>query len=286
MNEPTARQKGDTLENTVREIESAILHTAPGFSEGTFRIQSKRIVVSDGVRHEIDLYVTAALPTGYEAIFVFECKNWQDKVGKNDIIVFSEKVKATNAQRGFFVAKSFTKDAVAQAEKDPRLELLTAAELDPSSVLVPPNLISTHIITGSVNVVFGGFGSTGLPPFTPNLSNASFSVDGIPIVAADYIQEWTKKVRDDRVARFPWDTVPEGVHIVDFADERRFAEGSAFLDGRPVRNITLNGTTEVQLDRAVVVSVFEVKTRGRLITVELNSPVLEVTAEIVEVGSQ
>jgi Restriction endonuclease len=163
MNEPTARQKGDTLENTVREIESTILHTAPGFSEGTFRIQSKRIVVSDGVRHEIDLYVTAALPTGYEAIFVFECKNWQDKVGKNDIIVFSEKVKATNAQRGFFVAKSFTKDAVAQAEKDPRLELLTAAELDPSSVLVPPNLISTHIITGSVNVVFGGSAAQASP---------------------------------------------------------------------------------------------------------------------------
>jgi hypothetical protein len=94
---------------------------------------------------------------------VFECKNWQDKVGKNDIIVFSEKVKATNAQRGFFVAKSFTKDAVAQAEKDPRLELLTAAELDPSSVLVPPNLISTHIITGSVNVVFGGSAAQASP---------------------------------------------------------------------------------------------------------------------------
>ena len=163
MNEPTARQKGDTLENTVREIESTILHTAPGFSEGTFRIQGKRIVVSDGVRHEIDVYVTAALPTGYEAIFVFECKNWQDKVGKNDIIVFSEKIKATNAQRGFFVAKSFTKDAVAQAEKDPRLELLTAEQLDPSSVLVPPNIISTHIGPTSVNVVFGGLAAQASP---------------------------------------------------------------------------------------------------------------------------
>jgi hypothetical protein len=286
MNKPTAQQKGNALEDAVRAIESTILHAAPGFSEGTFRIQSKRIVVSDGVRHEIDLLVTAALPAGYEATFVFECKNWQEKVGKNDIIVFSEKIKATGAQKGFFVAKSFTKDAVAQAEKDPRIELLTAAELHPSSILVPPNIFSTHMGRTSVNVVFGGFGEGTINIPELNLSDVSFSVDGSPIVPADYVRKWIEEVRIDHVNRFSWEALPDGVHMLEFADRRIFAEGRAFLDGRPVRSITLRGTVEVQLDRAVVMSVFEVKTRGRLVTVEINSPVLEVAAQLVELDSK
>jgi hypothetical protein len=113
MTKKGAREKGDELEDAVHAIEDTILKTAPGFAEGTFRIESKRIVSLDGVRHEIDLFVTAALPSGYDAVFVFECKNWEEKVGKNEIIIFSEKVRAANAQKGFFVARAFTKDAKA-----------------------------------------------------------------------------------------------------------------------------------------------------------------------------
>src|SRR5437879_2880832 len=51
-----------------------------------------------------------------------------DNIPKNDIIIFSEKIKAAEAQRGFFVAPSFTRDAEAQARLDPRMELLTARE--------------------------------------------------------------------------------------------------------------------------------------------------------------
>uniref|UniRef100_UPI00286BF9C8 restriction endonuclease n=1 Tax=Methylibium sp. TaxID=2067992 RepID=UPI00286BF9C8 len=115
---PSPKEKGDSLEDAVRAIEDSILRSAPGFAHGTFRIEQKRIVQSAGVRHEVDLFVTASLATGYEATFIFECKNWQAKVGKNEIIVFSEKVATVGAQRGFFVARAFTRDARAQAAKD------------------------------------------------------------------------------------------------------------------------------------------------------------------------
>lgn len=62
MTKTSAREKGDALEDAVHAIEDTILKTAPGFAEGTFRIESKRIVSLDGVRHEIDLFVTAAPP--------------------------------------------------------------------------------------------------------------------------------------------------------------------------------------------------------------------------------
>ncbi len=98
-------------------IETTILKASPALTENRFTIENKKIIVAEGVRHEIDILVSVDLSNGYEATFVFECKNWEEKVGKNEIIVFSEKIKATQAQKGFFVARSFTADAQAQASK-------------------------------------------------------------------------------------------------------------------------------------------------------------------------
>src|SRR5437763_15769992 len=95
-------EKGDQLERAVRAIEQAILAQSPGLKQNAFRIESKKLLVSDGVKHEIDLWVQVDIGPGYDSIFIFECKNWEEKVSKNEIIIFSEKIKATNAQRGFF----------------------------------------------------------------------------------------------------------------------------------------------------------------------------------------
>ncbi len=111
-------------------IESTILHTAPHLKEKNFTIESKKIINSGGVHHEIDVYVTVDSAPGYSAIYIFECKNWKDSVGKNEIILFVEKINCSNAVLGYFVATSFTKDAMAQAEKCSRLTLLRAEEID------------------------------------------------------------------------------------------------------------------------------------------------------------
>src|SRR5436309_3248608 len=125
---PTPLEKGNVLEVSVRSIERAILQSSPALKEKTFVIESKKIVAVDGVHHEIDVFVTVDLGKGYRAIFIFECKNWDAPVGKNEIVIFSEKIDAIQAQCGFFVAKAYTADAEAQARRDPRIRLLTATE--------------------------------------------------------------------------------------------------------------------------------------------------------------
>src|SRR5580704_17255961 len=106
----TSKDKGDALEHAVKAIESVIRRSYSGLSENTLRIEAKKIVVVEGVHHEIDVHVTVDLGRSYSAIFIFEYKNWLgEKVGKNEIIVLAEKVKACGAQRGFFVAKSYTR---------------------------------------------------------------------------------------------------------------------------------------------------------------------------------
>ena len=64
------------------------MQSFPGYTESSFRIEGKKIVRANGVRHEIDIYVSVILGTGYDAVFIFECKNQEEKVNKNDIIVF------------------------------------------------------------------------------------------------------------------------------------------------------------------------------------------------------
>src|SRR6266481_4365863 len=106
-----ARKKGTDLERAIALIEETILNAVPELSDKSYKISSPRIIVVDGVKHEIDVWVEFDIGSGYTSRFIFETKNWRKKVGKNHLIIFSEKIKAAQAQQGFFVAKALTKYA-------------------------------------------------------------------------------------------------------------------------------------------------------------------------------
>jgi hypothetical protein len=57
-NPQTSNEKGNVLHNAVLSIEQHILHTAPHLKNKNFTIESKKISNSEGVHHEIDIYVT------------------------------------------------------------------------------------------------------------------------------------------------------------------------------------------------------------------------------------
>ena len=99
-------EKGRELENAVQAIEAVILESSPALREKPFRIEARKRMNVGGVRHEVDIFVTVQVANGYTATFIFECKNWEGAVGKNEIIIFSEKIAATNAQRGYFPRRS------------------------------------------------------------------------------------------------------------------------------------------------------------------------------------
>jgi hypothetical protein len=123
-------QKGRELENAVALIQRSILASDPKVKGTRFSIETKRVVIISGVRHEIDVLVKTLPGSNYESTWIFECKNWKKPVGKNDIIILAEKVGVIGAARGFLVARSFSKDAVAQAKLDTRLKLTTFERRD------------------------------------------------------------------------------------------------------------------------------------------------------------
>jgi hypothetical protein len=280
----TPKHKGDQLEDAVRAIEHSILSAAPGFAEGTFRIQQKRIVQDAGVHHEVDLFVTASLATGYEATFIFECKNWQAKVGKNEIIVFAEKVAAVGAQRGFFVARAFTKDARAQAAKNPRIELLVASHVQPVVKMQFPQVV--HIAIGKTDVHVQ-FGHTGVEPESlPRLDDQVIQMSTESLLARDYVNKWVDNVRREHVRDLRVSDMPDGEYTVQLSAEQQFSYGEARLDEVPLRRIELHGTAQVTIVRAAVLSIFEVASRGRLLRIGIDNAGIEMRADIVELTGQ
>ena len=116
---------GKSLERATQLIENHILDHIEKSKIGEIKIETNKIVTVNDVKHEIDVFVNVDLKIGTTLIYIFECKDWETKtVSKNDIIVFSEKINALSAAKGYFVAKRFGKYAVNQVKQDSRIQLL------------------------------------------------------------------------------------------------------------------------------------------------------------------
>src|ERR1017187_6496765 len=216
-----ALKKGHQLEEAVRAIEETILRQSPGLKEGAFRIESRKLIYADGVKHEIDLWVSVEIAKGYKSIFVFECKNWEDKVSKNEIIVFCEKIDVTSAQKGFFVAKSFTRDAVAQAAKDARIQLLTAEDLPTEMVEVP---MQFHVIILEGSAIELAFKSRGIRPDQPvtRIKVMEVTLRGETMNIQELAKTFSEEAWQTRSCTFPSGTLPEGVYPVSAEGELLF----------------------------------------------------------------
>lgn len=262
----TPLEKGDRLERAVRAIEEAILNASPSLRDRPFAIESKKTVVIDGVRHELDLFVTVDLAREYKSIFIFECKNQQEAVGKNEIIVFSEKINAVAAQRGFFVARSYSRDAEAQAKKDPRIKLLVATEHDPAGLPVP---FDFHFIVQnetSARVEFHERGSVRSQKQDILAASARFRLRGEDIEFEPYVRGWTNEVSKEGFRRVPSATLPEGTYDHTVTFERTFADGEFTIDGRDMEWGRLHLTFKYRVYRPAILTHFEVATRGRTLS--------------------
>ncbi len=271
-------QIGDELERAVHHIEETIVRSFPRLSEEDFDLEPKKIINAEGVRHEIDLYVKYSLPLGYDSVFLFECKNWKKPVDKNQIVVFSEKIKVTNAQRGFFVAKSYSKNAIAQASKDPKIELLSARELDPDIFEIPFGFHVVFVEEKRVKeLIFHAaeaepvssaemHASDSLP--MTRLDVASLELNGRETALAEYFDGWIDEEVDRNMSTFPSGEMPTGVYTREIHAEKELADEVLKLNGQRVERIAMRLTYDVRVIRPRIRSVLDVEGRGRSIQLE------------------
>lgn len=267
----TPQQKGNALEEAVFAIEEQILRTSPNVKEKTYLIESKKHINAGVVHHEIDIFVTFELGPGYRPVYIFECKNWAEAVGKNEIIVFSEKIAAAGAQRGFFIAKSFTADAVAQAQKEPRMELLVVTEHDPANSILPFGYHTTFTKPSHIKCTLRKWGATSKNATAFDISQAVATLDGKPLSLVDYFNGWGTEAMNESMRTFPSGTMPDGIYQRECAAERMFSEGCFIVNGMTIQTAKIEVQFDVYLTHPAVKSHFEVGGRGRVISFEAHS---------------
>jgi hypothetical protein len=262
----TPLEKGNALEEAVKAIEHTILQSTSGLEKDSFLIVSKKIVIVEDVRHEIDVWAEIDHGKGYKSIYIFECKNWKSSVGKNEIIVFSEKIDAVQANKGFFVAKSLTKDAKAQAKKDKRITILDATEHPVENIPMPFNF---HFILRE-----GEHGDLTVEERNPSnkplgkkelldFSTVECKLNDKPLNLLEYAQQWIKDCADKRLNSFQSAHKEEGIYDLDASDERVFGKGELLIDGKDVEKLKLVVTFKTKIVRQEIISHYEVATRGR-----------------------
>lgn len=257
-------EKGNALEAAVAAIERHILSNSQGLSEKTFLIESKKRIVVDGVHHEIDIFVTIDPGGGYKSVFIFECKNWEEAVGKNEIIIFAEKIGATQAQKGFFVAKSFTKDAEAQANTNARIQLVIAAEHEPTTAPLPLGFHGLVITPKQIKTMFHtGKAETETNPFDVTTATAIFR--GEPIDLRTYLGKWAEEAAHQDSLSFNSVRAPEGQYDRWTQAKREFGPGEFIVNNQEMASAESEILYIATVVRPAVVSYFEVQTRGRIV---------------------
>jgi hypothetical protein len=262
----TPKEKGNALEATVAAIEQHILGTSPALREKTFLIESKKIFTTvAGVHHEIDIFVTIDVGGGYESVFIFECKNWEDAVGKNEIIIFAEKIDATRAQDGYFVAKSFTKDACSQAATNQRIRLVEASEHEPTTAPLPFGFHSLIMTPVHAEATFHKRdGGTQLK--TIDVATAVAKLRGELIDLRGYLCKWAEDAASQDALSFRSERYPEGDYERSTEAKREFAERELTIDGMEIAWAETSVRYKATVVRPAVVSYFEVQSRGRVVS--------------------
>lgn len=277
----TPKEKGDRLEQAVLWIEKTILSSSPELQKNKFNIEPKKRFVVEGVTHEVDVYVEVDHGDGYVSKFLFECKNWKDPVGKNEIIIFSEKIDALVAQKGFFVAKTFAKDAIAQIKKDTRIEKVTVTEIES----IAHNVLQEEIDSFTsgigfqflshenlrVSIIFTQRGSGKPRPGKDRDSYTEVAVyHGIENTIDEISKDWQQETWDiikEKVDATEWDSDPR-----DFVAEKefQFEPGELVADGKDIASVIIEIKVIYRVTRPPmkIATAFSVEDRGRAIVLE------------------
>lgn len=239
--------KGRELEDAVHAIEKVILQSSPAMHDKAFTIEARKLIGVENVHHEIDIFVTVEVAKGYASIFIFECKNWEEAVGKNELIVFSEKINVTSAQRGFFVAKSFTKDAVAQAQKDPRITLLTATAHDPTTTITPESFHITAPATMNATITFRVAGSSGKNLAPIDVRGKKVCLYGQELLLTEFLDAWAEELYAERLLHFRTWHLADGVHPMTVSGERSFGTGECIINDQVMEWVHIDLECGVQV---------------------------------------
>ena len=269
MARTSAQVKGDALEDAVRMIETVILGADPNAKDSPIKIERKKVVIVQGVKHEIDIYIAINNARGYNSTYIFECKNWRTKIDKDKIIAFAQKVRDVRASTGFFIAKRFTKYAVAQAKRD-GIELLIADDkLEETLPFLNDFSIWGNNIIGTDStykflVITQEEQNEGYLPGYNSESFVRYKEEGLQL--GSLVQRFQHQIVNDYMNQFPKSASKSEKQRFEQSKTFIFPPGELSIEGLECREMQLRVVWESKLIYPTFVSNFDIKTRSRVRT--------------------
>ena len=173
------------------------------------------------------------------------------------------------------VLLAFTQDALAQMSLDSRVEKLVATELDVPFRNAPyrTNFVEEEAYVG-VGVIPGGAYPA---KFSMELPFA-FRAERMPV--GKFFGRWVKQCEDV----FPAHILPGDEYPYAIESTLNFVRYEAFLEGVELTSVGFFVRGAVVVERATIVSAFDIASRGRTIRFEFNGPVVYPDGLVVGVG--
>ena len=272
-----SHSKGMALERSVESIEKLILNSDPSIKDtSTFNIERDKKVIVEGVMHEIDIYVEIQHSHGYDSKYIFECKNWdKNSVGKNEIIVFSAKINALNASKGFFIATSFSRYAQEQAKQDERIILLDAKnykdEFYPFPKVVEGIFVDSSKKKASVVLVGENKKDIEIGSTVLVTKESKATLNGEPIDIMTYINDALKEIYEEETN--PNNIDPSlGKHTVKGKRVVDIEQDVLICDSSTIVRLEIDFSLEYQILEPIIVSNFNIENRGRHISIKYKAP--------------
>jgi hypothetical protein len=286
-------EKGDKLEQVVELIERAIINSNPSLRASNFKIDPKKIIMDNGVRYEIDLYVEIDQGFGYKGIFIFECKNWESNVSTDEITKFSDKINVTKAQHGFFVAKKYSSSAESKAKQDKRITLLYVDDnpIDPSSFI---KFQFFNKINNILSVEFIGFGVIDKEKSQKKIidfENSKIKYKEQEGMLKDFLTNLIEDIWGSKMQEEGLNDLPDGNYSFESEKEFTFQRGDLFVEElsyeRDIEKVKVRVRFEGEVIHPKIISKIDVLTRGRVIQYEAvkTSAGVEITFGLVAINS-
>lgn len=183
--------------------------------------------------------------------------------------MFTEKIDAVQAQKGYFIAKKFGEYAQAQAKKDKRIELLTASDALAS---LPPFVYDFHIMHNTVTHSHLEFRLATNDPqkigalTVTNESFVSYNNEGL--LVGKFNERLQKPLVEETMNQQPTALFSEGVYQYKRDKTFMFQLDELIVEGNACIAVDAHMEWDTHIIRPTIISTFDVKTRGRVITLD------------------
>lgn len=233
-----------------------------------FEIEANKIVTVDDVRHEIDVYVKTALGSPYEATWIFECKNWKEPAGKNEVALLAHKVQALGAARGYLVAGQLGKYGRAELKRTDRVDFIPCTD----QVLSPFNNLQLIDTVHAMSLAQVSIKQRGVPPKVPpeklNYKNVRCRCEGKPQTLTTFLEPHIRESLAEDARRNADKYRQPGKYRGEAAFELVGEPGELVINDLDVERMVVGLEFEVHTRRRKVQSKFEFEGRGRVFSLE------------------